>query len=774
MPVHARRPVAARAAALALAAASILAACSNSTPTATPAPNGGTTAPTGTTTGTGAPGTPTSTTPRDPAKLTLAALSTRAEYVTGGDVVVSITPPDGSTADPSTTTLAVNGKDVGRVGWAKDKADRTVAFVTDLKDGSNEITARLGDQSATLTVTNHATTGPLFSGPALPMPVCSTEAYGLGPATDANCSAPTKTTWRYKSTDGTTKALEGPAARPADLATVADGPNRGKNFIIREEAGVLNRSIYWINVLDPDPKVEGGQFDASGWNGRLVYQFGGGCGTTYTQGFLLLSSAPEDLIAKGYASATGTLNTFQVMCNDVLSAETALVVKEHFSEAFGPPVFTIGSGGSGGAIQQYLIAYNYPGILDAVGATLPFPDALSISPGVVDCVLLNEYYRGDVGKNLTTAQREAINGHLTTRTCDFWESTFAQNIKPDSGCALDILANAGDIVKGLPKGAGGGSGLPKLPAERAYDPVNNRGGLRCTLQDGFVNVLGKDPATGFAYRPLDNTGVQYGLAALNAGTITPDQFLDLNEKVGGADIDGRLVKERMAATEASIKPVYETGRVVEGGGPLDTIPVISVNVFTDDQGDIHDRFRAFSLRDRLVRADGTNPPNHMIWTRGIPKGQTLVDALTGTVDVGTELIATLDEWLTAMAKDTSSTTTDQRLEKNRPAAAIDNCIGADGTRISGLDVYDKPGYCRDQFPIHGDSRTAAGAPRRNDIGKCQLQPAAGAFDAKIVTVAFTDAQKARYAQIFASGVCDWTKPGVGQVPTKGPWQNYGS
>jgi hypothetical protein len=771
---RARRPprVRARGRALGLAVcvAALLAACTNTTG-GTASGDRGTGAPSSTpgtspavTTGSGAG--------RDRTKLTLAALSTRAEYVTGGDVLVSITPPDGSAADPASATLEVNGHDIGRVGWAKDKAERTVATETDLHDGSNEIVAHLDGQTATLTVTNHSTTGPLFSGPALPMPVCSTEAYGLGPATDANCSAPTKTTWRYKSTDGSIKALEGPAARPADLATVADGPNQGKNFIIREETGVLNRSIYWIDVLDPEPKIEGGQFDASGWNGRLVYQFGGGCGTTYTQGFLLLSRAPEDLIAKGYASATGTLNTFQVMCNDVLSAETALVVKEHFSESYGPPVFTIGSGGSGGAIQQYLIAYNYPGILDAVGATLPFPDAFSISPGVVDCVLLNTYYRGD-GSALTPAQREAINGQLTTKTCDFWESTFAQNLKPDSGCALDILARAGDIVKGLPKDGNGSSGLPKLPADRVYDPATNTGGLRCTMQDGMVNVLGKDPATGFARRPLDNTGVQYGLAALNAGAITPDQFLDLNEKVGGADVDGRLTQERMTATEDSIKPVYETGRVVEGGGPLDTIPVISVNVFTDDQGDIHDRFRAFSLRDRLRRADGSNPPNHMIWTRGVPKGQTLVDALTGTVDVGSELVSTLDTWLTQMSKDTTSRSQDERLEKNRPAAAIDNCIDASGARVSGLDVYDKPGYCRDQFPIHGDPRTAAGAPRRNDIGKCQLQPATAAFDAKIITVAFSEAQKTRHAAIFGTGVCDWTKAGVGQVPSKGPWQSFG-
>ena len=42
----------------------------------------------------------------------------------------------------------------------------------------------------------------------------------------------------------------------------------------------------------------------------------------------------------------------------------------------------------------------------------------------------------------------------------------------------------------------------------------------------------------------------------------------------------------------------------------------------------------------------------------------------------------------------------------------------------GPDIYTTPGPCRDNYPLHGDPRTAAGAPLRNDILKCQLKPAA--------------------------------------------------
>ena len=61
-----------------------------------------------------------------------------------------------------------------------------------------------------------------------------------------------------------------------------------------------------------------------------------------------------------------------------------------------------------------------------------------------------------------------------------------------------------------------------------------------------VNVLGVDPTTGFANRPLDNTGVQYGLLALRDGAISVDQFLDVNAGIGGYDIDGNIVASREA------------------------------------------------------------------------------------------------------------------------------------------------------------------------------------------------------------------------------------
>ncbi len=162
-------------------------------------------------------------------------------------------------------------------------------------------------------------------------------------------------------------------------------------YVVRVERGVINRTPYSFASI----------IGAAGWNQRLVYQFGGGCGTAYSQGSPLGTDVVDDsLLKQGYAVATANFNTFQTSCNDVLSAETAMMVKEHVAETIGAPRFTIGAGASGGAIQQLMIAQNYPGILDALSPVIPFPDAISIAPGVSDCGLLAHFYAG-AGAGLT-------------------------------------------------------------------------------------------------------------------------------------------------------------------------------------------------------------------------------------------------------------------------------------------------------------------------------------------------------------------------------------
>jgi hypothetical protein len=77
--------------------------------------------------------------------------------------------------------------------------------------------------------------------------------------------------------------------------------------------------------------------------------------------------------------------------------------------------------------------------------------------------------------------------------------------------------------------------------------------------------------------------------------------------------------------------------------------------------------------------------------------------------------------------------------------------------------------CAQIFPLPvGDARLVAGAPRTDDVLKCQLKPVTAADYARPLTAE----QLQKLAQVFPEGVCDWSKAGVGQVPLAGTWGVY--
>jgi hypothetical protein len=106
--------------------------------------------------------------------------------------------------------------------------------------------------------------------------------------------------------------------------------------------------------------------------------------------------------------------------------------------------------------------------------------------------------------------------------------------------------------------------------------------------------------------------------------------------------------------------------------------------------------------------------------------------------------------------------------KHKPAAAVDTCWDPAGVKIVEPAVFGADNKCNALYPIHSEPRLVAGAPLTNDVMKCQLKPVNFA-DYK---VPFTEAQKAKMKLVFATGVCDFSKPGVGQVPIKGTYQIF--
>ena len=691
--------------------------------------------------------------------LSVSVVAGRADFVSGDTVLLEVTPTEGATLDPANVDVVVD--DQRAVAESGVGANGVLIGLADLTPGAHQVSVTSAGRSASLDLQVYPQQGPMFSGPHQSPLVCSTEANGLGPTDDPDCVAETQVRWRYITASGEVKPLESPTERPADAGTATvDGHE--VPLIVRSESGVINRSVYWISFLAPDIADAADAGDVpkpnDAWNRRLIYQFGGGCGVSYAQGSSMVGGEPGfdvDLLKRGYALATATFNTFQVACNDVLSAETAVMVKQRVGQLLGPMDLTIGSGGSGGAIQQLLLAQNYPGILDAIVATVPFPDHFSIAPGVVDCGLLQHYFTAD-GAELTAEQRTAISGHATIGTCASWENLFLGNIVPSSGCD------------------------PGIPASEIYSPTNPDG-TRCTLVDGNINLLGRDPATGFARRPLDNVGVEYGRQALIDNVITVDQFLNLNERIGGYDIDGRVQAERNETKPGELRALIESGRVNSGGGDLGAVPVLLLNIFSDPSGDIHDRFRSFSILERIKSGSGQSE-NVSLWTRG---GGSLIAALTTAGrSYALDMIDAADEWATALlgtpgwkegenvphggglGRDALT----EAIVDSRPDAAASNCSDDSGFSVIGDDAELVDGPCAEKFPVAGNSRIAAGAPISDDVPKCALRPA----DPTAYGVEFTDEQATRLATVFPDGVCDWDAPSPEESIFKRPWKRYGA
>src|SRR3984957_5534553 len=365
-------------------------------------------------------------------------------------------------------------------------------------------------------------------------------------------------------------------------------------YVIRIETGTINRAIYQTAILhDPTTDTEPSPYaPPKNWNGRLVYTFGGGCtGGWFKQGLsigLAGGLLDDAIISKGYAEASATLNVFGNNCSDLIAAETMMMVKERFVEAYGPPAFTLSEGGSGGSYQQLQISDNYPGLLDGIIPSLTFPDVMATVQILTDLQLLNNYFTHHAD-SLTESQKLAIAGVAETQNMTV-AATQAGRVNPTVFCP------------------------PELPKALRFDPVSNKTGARCDVFDHTINVYGKDPATGSARRPLDNTGVQYGLTALNAGKINAEQFLDLNEKVGGYDGGGNMVATRAVADQQALRAAYRSGRITNGGGGLAAVPIIDVRAYRDQTpaGDFHLKFHSFSLRERLKRANGTTATEVML------------------------------------------------------------------------------------------------------------------------------------------------------------------
>ncbi|HBT5887355.1 hypothetical protein JR904_03785 [Enterobacter roggenkampii] len=700
---------------------------------------------------------------------TLSSFSPRSNAVVGSEALLQLSGVD----SPGSLTIAVNGANVD-AQFRSDAEGRMLALVPSLRSGANSVeVTQSGRSVAKLELESYPTSGPIFSGPHQQPWICQTNSFVLPdgtklPASNSpDCAVATVVQYVYVDESGAVKPLGKTNSTPPDVAKTTTSTGSSVNFIVRVETGTINRGIYQTAILhDPVKDSPLTPFTRpAGWNGEVVYPFGGGCNPGYRQATALGGTYKTSLyeLSKGYAVASSTLNVWANNCNSTLSAETAMMVKERLVEVYGVPRAVIGKGGSGGAKSQFMIADNYPGILDGIlpGIQAGGPDGITANPSTVDCSLLVNYFNEKATHSWTYAQKTAVAGWAGWNNCEKqaadpvsarpWHTNYSPYyMQPTSHMPQNFIGCNADVI----------------PVGLLYHPTSNPTGARCDLYSNQINIFGGSASNPrLVRRPMDSVGIQYGLIAFNESMISVDQFIELNEKIGGYDEDGNYVRPRTVADVDALRIAYQTGQVLNGGGGLAATPIIDLRMYYEATPDLHDRLGSFITRERLIAANG-NAENMVMFTYplNLPTGP------YGSNIVESEALSQMSAWLAKIRADRTIESASAKVRRNKPANAIDTCWDNSGKRIAEKAVFSGPTQCNALYPAHKNPRLAAGMPLKHDVLKCQLKP----VDVSDYAQAMTPAQVARLKQTFHDGVCDFSKPGIEQQGLAGSWFGFPS
>ncbi|MCE3605535.1 DUF6351 family protein [Massilia sp. P8910] len=731
--------------------------------------------------------------------LSLTVLSSKPNEVSGGDARIAVS---AAANLPAPLTFRLNGQRIDPPMVAA--GTRMEGVVSGLAEGRNTLEASYTDHGgrevlARLVLVNYPVTGPMFTGPQQQPFVCRTQESGLGqplvdnhegighPVFDAAaidapgrrvvgysryCAINTQVHYFYHTGEGFKPfdPATGYTTPPADLKTITLN-GASVPFVVRVEAGTINRFVYTIAMLAPSAARADAapQFDTAAWNRKLVYWLRGGVGIGHQQGTAIwfsggLRGAERQIIsrilAQGYAVASSSGNEAGVHYNMRLAEETATMTKEHFIEAVGQPLFTIGIGGSGGAVQQYLFAQNRPQLLDAGIPVQSYPDMVTQTIPVADCPLLEQYFSDEVALDpaspwKTWSRRSLIEGSNASDTV-----VNPITDKPGSSeCINGWQGAVPTVVNPVYKDP-----RYELVAQNYGYPPDVFAKVKWTHWNDLANIYGTD-SDGFAPNSLDNVGVQYGLGALAAGQIGKDEFLRVNACVGSWKAPSRFVMWDMAADPfdarnmqrsatcrdpgglpaprragdlPAMRAAYTSGHVFTGQR-LD-MPMIDLRPYLEPVLNMHNARQSFSARARLLGTNRAAARHQVIWFT-TPES----DQPAHTIDA----LGVLDRYLST---------------GSAPAQFTDSCFAASGAVIAaGASVWDgilnqRPkGACSAAFPVYASPRMVAGESIKGDVFKCKLKPVAAALrDGTYPEAArFSARDKEWLERIFPQGVCDY-------------------
>ncbi len=598
-----------------------------------------------------------------------------------------------------------------------------------------------------------------------------------------DCSYPTRVEYYYNRV-GTNNFYPLDQAEDDIAKIVVDG--RKIDFVVRLETGTINRFIYAIAAL----KGEGEDLAhprETYWNQRLVFQFRGGVGIGKRQGKFSANSLLSrriDVLKQGYAVAYSTANQTSNHYNIWLAEDSALRVKRQFTSQYGEPLYTVGVGGSGGAIQQYLLAQNNPDILDAAIPLYSYPDMVSQTIYVMDCEPLEYFFDVTDADNPLWSNWEnrswieGVNADANAENNYQIVNTLAAMMRGD-------FASIGNSQEGATECVKGWRGLTPLVHNpkfvhfmSSYAPAVAQH-VHWTHWDDLKSFYGVDEY-GFANSTWDNIGVQYGLEALRNGQISASTFLKLNAQVGGWKPAREMREERLwilggewlpvnlsfwshqnmrlsqgkeaaPRTQGSLEAIngaYHSGHIFIG---LADIPIIDLRHYLDGELNMHHATASFAARVRMQRGQG-HADNQIIW---------MSDKKYNPVG---EAFAVIDRWMLNILAHP-----ERSVVENKPLQAEDKCFADDGSIIAqGKTVWDGPwnhqptGACMVIYPRHKTSREIAGGDVAGDVFKCALQSVEQAIDKGVYGDVDMRPYKQRLESLFPAGVCDFSLGDIGR------------
>lgn len=556
-------------------------------------------------------------------------------------------------------------------------------------------------------------------------------------------------------------------------------------------------------------------------------------GTAPAGAELLLGDSITTALGRGFMTLSTAQANLGHNANLVTAAESLMMAKERIVEQYGEIRYTMGTGCSGGSITQQHVANAYPGIYQGLIVQCSYPDVWTTATQFADYNLLSHYFGNQI---VTDAEgfQEVFSRLLSSGVIPVVQWTAFYGHLPLNPVVSDLafFPSAYPQQESCP---GLAEGITVYEAETAPDGLRcglldymktQFGPRPPEVWSANEQLLGR----GFGGIPLDNEGVQYGLGALQSGLITGEQFLKVNREIGGLSVDIDYQSARTVADSLALQNAYRTG-AVNTAEHLAGVPIIDLR--GPDPGIAHDAYHSWQMRARLEATQG-HADNHVIWYGPAPifgdsiytteallamdlwLSQMEADERQVSVEakvVDNKPLYARDRCLSVASifnpegpiipltgnllyPDPILPGLDLSLLPAPPAEAgvvVDAVTG----QACGLDVTELPVVS--ELPLLGDllgtigdllapitdplvelqqlviqtrfgtPRTVAGDDIRTLTNKCQLKPVDPAdYPLALDPEGFA----AQVEEIFPNGVCDYSQPGQGVVPTQ-VWLQYG-